>query len=83
MEKGKDLPEIFELVTGGGFSDATDARSTKRDVSLRANHEEADTRLILHSCEAVKEVHERVLVICNMFCFFWFISCQRKQLKCG
>ena len=87
MEKGKELPERFELVTaGGGFSDATDSRSTRRDdVSLRANHEEADTRLILHSCEAVNEGHEKCWSSAetHMLCFFWFISCQRTQLKCG
>ena len=97
MEKGKDLPERFELVTGGGFSDATDARSTRRDdVSLRANHEEADTRLILHSCEAVNEGHERVLVICRdtdvllLLVHFmstnaaevWMISGTAKKRKC-
>ena len=64
MKKGKGLPERYELVTGGGFSDATDARSTRRDdVMLQGNHEEADTRLILHSCEAVNEGYQRLLVI--------------------
>ena len=46
--------EQYELVAGGGFSHHTDARSTRRDdIRLHGNHEEADTRLILHSCEAV------------------------------
>ena len=30
MQKGEDLPERWELVTGGGFSSPTDARSTRR-----------------------------------------------------
>ena len=60
LTKGMALQQPYELVTGGGFSDATDARSTRRD---NGNHEEADTRLILHLCEAVDEGYERVLVI--------------------
>ncbi len=44
MKKGMALQQSYELVTEGGFSDATDARSARRDnVMLRGNHEEADT----------------------------------------
>ena len=64
MTKGMALQQPYELVTGGGLSDATDARSTRRDnVVPRGNHEEADTRLIIHVCEEVEEGYERVLVI--------------------
>ena len=64
MTKDMALQQPYELVTGGGFSDATDARSKRRDnVMLRGNHKEADTRLILHLCEAVNEGYEIVLVI--------------------
>ena len=64
MTKGMALQQPYELVTGGGLSDATDARSTRRDnVMPRGNHEEADTRLIIHLCEEVEEGYERVLVI--------------------
>ena len=64
ITKGMALQQPYELVTGGGFPDATDARSTRRyNVMLRGNHEEADTRLILHLCEAADEGHERRLVI--------------------
>ena len=56
MTHAMALQQPCELVTGGGFSDATDAISTRRDnVMLRGKHEEADTRLILHLCEAVDE----------------------------
>ena len=66
VEKGKDLPERYEIVIGGGFIDATDARSMMRDnVRHQGNHEEADTKLILHSSEAVSEGYQRVLVICR------------------
>ena len=86
MKKGKSLPERYELVTGGGFSDATDARSTRRDdVMLQGNHEEADTRLILHSCEAVNEGYQRLLVTRKdtdvMLLLVHIID--KNQLKCG
>ena len=61
---GKTLSERYELITGGGFADETDVSSSKReDVRLRGNHEEADTRLILHSCEAISRGYKRLLVI--------------------
>ena len=66
MQKGEDLPERWELLTGGGFSSPTDARSTRRQtVHLHSNHEEADTRLILHSCEAASEGYERLVLRCS------------------
>ena len=66
MTSGKNLPVQYELVTGGGFLDATAARSTKRtDVQLEANHEEAETRLILHACEAVSRGHKKFIVLCR------------------
>jgi len=51
---------------GGGFINTTDTRSTRRDqTKLSRNHEEADTRLILHASEATDRGWERVLVICR------------------
>ena len=96
MVKGDTLPDQYDLVTGGGFTNATEARSTKRSkISLHANHEEADTRLILHSCEAVKEGYQRVLVHSRdtdvfllLVHFFsdaaevWMISGTAKKRKC-
>ena len=77
MQKGEDLPERWELVTGGGFSSPTDARSTRRQtVHLHGNHEEVDTRLILHSCEAANEGYERLVLRCSdtdvllILCYF-------------
>ena len=63
---------------------------------LRGNHEEADTRLILHLCEAVDELYERVLVISGdtdvllLLVHFmptkpvevWMISATAKRRKC-
>ena len=66
MTEGTDLPQQCELVTGGGFSCVTHVRSTRRsEVKLQGNHEEADTRVILHSCEAVSQGYKRMLVICR------------------
>ena len=66
MQKGEDLPERWELVIGGGFSSPTDARSTRwQTVHLHGNHEQADTRLILHSCEAASEGYERLVLKCS------------------
>ena len=97
MQKGEDLPERWELVTGGGFSSPTDARSTRRQtVHLHGNHEEADTRLILHSCEAASEGYERLVLRCSdtdvlvlLFYFMptrvaevWMVSGTSTQPKC-
>lgn len=66
MKRGIGLDQRHELVTGGGFTDPTCAKSTRRDnINLAGNHEEADTRLILHACEAVTNGYERVLVMCR------------------
>ena len=36
----KDQPEWYEMVTGGGFINATDEKSTRRDqTNLLGNHE--------------------------------------------
>ena len=97
VTKGTDIPQQCELVTGGGFSCATHARSTRRsEVKFQGNHEEADTRLVLHSCEAVNQGYKRVLVICRdtdvmlLLVHFippqtaevWMISGTAKKRKC-
>jgi len=41
-------------------------QSTRRQtVTLDRNNKEADTRLILHACEAVSEGNDRLIVICS------------------
>ena len=97
MQKGEDLPERWELVTGGGFASPTDTRSTRRQtVHLQGNHEEADTRLILHSYEAASEGYERLVLRCSdtdvlllLFYFMptrvaevWMVSGTSTQQKC-
>jgi hypothetical protein len=66
MEKGKRL-EKGEVITAGGFSDELKAESTTgRNVhKLRSNHEEADTRIILHALEAKDCGYKRTVVICK------------------
>ena len=97
MQKGEYLPERWELVTGGVFSSPTDARSTRwQTVHLHGNHEQADTRLILHSCKAASEGYGRLVLRCSdtdvlllLFYFMptrvaeiWMISGTSTQQKC-
>lgn len=97
MEKGKSLPERYELLIGERFPDATEARSSRRDhVPLQANYEAADTRLILHACDAANRGYERILanrrntdvmILLVIFMFakatkVWMISGTTKKRKC-
>jgi len=66
LQENRDLPEEYEMVTGGGFRDHIGAKSTRRsvdDLNLNGNHEEADTRLILHACDAANNGYQRILVM--------------------
>ena len=66
-EKMINLDEDYELVTSGGFYDATHVVSSKeRDLSsLSSNHEEADTRLILHAHDGKLQHFERTVIECS------------------
>ena len=62
-----------KLVTAGGFSDIDKSASPMgRDIeSLKSDHEEADTRIILHAKEASDIGYERLVRcarIVNIFC---------------
>jgi hypothetical protein len=54
-------------VTGGGFEEPEIARSSIRgDIpDVCANHEEADTRIILHAQEAIANGFDRLLIECR------------------
>ena len=68
ISKGRKFHPQLELVTGGGFEDVTTVKSTRRtleDAGLNANHEEADTRIVLHALEAVKQGYKRIVVVCS------------------
>ena len=56
-----------ELVVAGGFSERERVFSTSRNniPILCVNHEEADTRLILHAQDACLEGFTRTTVICR------------------
>ena len=64
---GREFFNQYELVTSGGYRDSTKACSTRRGnvLNLSCNHEEADTRLILHAQEAVSNNYNRLLVLCR------------------
>ena len=57
------LPRV-ELVTSGGFQDATKAASSigRNVTTLYSNHEEADTRILLHGKDAARCVFYRTVV---------------------
>ncbi len=86
-----------EVVAGGGFPNPDNARSNIRDVKhLSVNHEEADTRMIVHAMDAVKLGYKRLLVMCRdtdvlllllyhlgaLSVETWMISGTAKQRKC-
>ena len=66
LQKASTLASNCEVVAGGAFPDPWNAKSSTRDVTaLSANHEEADTRLILHAKDAVQNNYKRLIVICR------------------
>ena len=63
--RADQLPQHLELVTSGGFNDVLKATSNRREVTqLFSNHEEADTRLVLHALDAKDAGYKRILVRC-------------------
>ena len=66
LRKAETLAGNCEVVAGGGFPDPVNTKSSKREVTaLSANHEEEDTRLILHANDAIQNNYRRVLLICR------------------
>jgi len=65
MDKSQHFPMGQELITAGGFTDELMERSSgNRDIpQLSANHEEADTRLILNSLQATNANFGRIQVV--------------------
>ena len=53
-----------EVVVSGGLNEAVSTR-TRAAVHLTCNHEEADTRIILHCSDAIHEDFSRIIVICR------------------
>ena len=67
IEHGKELADKYEVVTAGGFEDGHMAKSTRKGImlQLQSDHEEADTRIILHALDAIANGYDRVLVHCQ------------------
>ena len=91
------LPQHLELVTSGGFTDIHKSTSNRREVPhLSSNHEEADTRLVLHALDARDAGYQRIVVKCRDTDVFllllyhlgqfdievWMISGTAKKMKC-
>ena len=97
LKKAYSLTGKCEVVAGGGFPDPINTRSSTREVTdLSANHEEADTPLILHANDAIQNNYKRVIVICRdtdvlLLLLYhlgrtetevWMVSGTSKQPKC-
>ena len=67
VEHSAKIPAGCEIVVGGGFADELLTVSNTRHhiPELQNNHEEADTRLILHSLDSVNVGFKRLLVHCR------------------
>ena len=97
IQHGQELLPNCELVTSGGFKEPTSSTSMENLTHLTCNHEEADTRIILHACDAVSKSFNRLLVRCRdtdvllLLVHFvgtikdvetWMIAGTAKQRKC-
>ena len=62
-----EYPVGRELVIGGGFESILTTRSNARGIlaDLACDHEEADTRLIAHGCQAMRSGYKRMIVECS------------------
>ncbi len=63
------IPNGKAIILAGGFSDgklvnAVTPSGVSSLSSLYSNHEEADTRMILHACSLAKD-HDRIIVRCD------------------
>ena len=88
---------LKELIFDFYFPDPENAKSSKREVTaLSANHEEADTCLIVRAKDAVENNHKRIIVMCRdtdvlLLLLYhlgridvevWMVSRTSKQRKC-
>ena len=63
--RAETLPNEQELVIGGGYQNILKTTSNRREVPhLSSNHEESDTRIILHALDAAREGYERIVIKC-------------------
>ena len=78
------------VVVAGGFAEATTVKSSDPDLevsSLRANHEEADTRLIMHCIHAHMEPIVAAVrntdVLLLLLAHYGRVGCTRLYTKAG
>ena len=64
--RADSLPDRYELVIGAGYHDMLKTTSKRRELPhLSANHEETDTRIILHALDATREGYDIIVVKCQ------------------
>jgi len=90
------LPEGSVVVAGGGFTGDINAKSNNFDADhLSVDHEEADTRMIIHAKDAIENGFQRLIVICRdtdvlLLMLYhignmvetWMVSGTAKQRRC-
>ena len=96
LREAESMPDC-EIIAGGGFPDSASAKSSKREVAnLCANHEEVDSRLIVHAKNAIACNFKRIVVMCRdtdvlLLLLYhigrtdvevWTVSGTAKQKKC-
>ena len=55
-----------ELVTGGGYQNVLKTTSNRSEVPhLSSNHEEADTRIIIHALDAARKGYDSIVINCQ------------------
>ena len=69
-EVSRNMSPDSELIIAGGFDDITETYTTMnredRHINhLRADHEEADTRIVLHVNDALKQGYDRIIIQCR------------------
>lgn len=94
---GTRIQEQTEIITGGGFEDIQTTQSSKDGIvpQLQGDHEEADTRMIVHAVDAIAKGFKRVLVhsrdtdvllmmihfLCDVSADVWMVSGTARQQK--
>ena len=64
--RAETLPREQELVTGGGYQNELKTTSNRCEVPhLSSNHEEADTRIIIHALVAARDGYDRIVIKCQ------------------
>lgn len=67
VKMAPELQPSQELVISGGFVDVMKVwtSSDRKNHSLSSNHEEADTRIVLHAKDALLEGYQRCVIQCR------------------